>query len=86
VQSPEEQFKINPTTTGDIVSQISKYPGHIQPPSGAVAYAIMTSFNGATNFNLASLSESISAVKPTRSPATKLIGRNKIPNFQLIAT
>ena len=62
-----------------LVSQISKYPGHIQPPSGAVAYAIITSFNGATNFNLASLSKSISAVKPTKSPATRLIGRNKVP-------
>ena len=55
MQLPEEQFKINPTTTGDIVSRISKYPGHIHPPSGAVAYAIMTSFNGATTFNSTSL-------------------------------
>ena len=35
--------------------QFSKDPGHIQPPSGAVAYAIMTSFNGATTFNSTSL-------------------------------
>ncbi len=35
--------------------QFSKDSGHIQPPSGAVAYAIMTSFNGATTFNSTSL-------------------------------